>query len=235
MGEAVRGAIDEALKVREEGQDQGQLPQEPPVVRVEVSDGDEQQRILINARSDDTGSSTTIDGATDILSATKDGIITGILPGFEGFPRRKPQDDTVRQTSTRPATVLRPDGTPVATVKFELEDAIVPTPSDIVENDIFDPAEYDFEEDGSLSAIPADTDDEGAPFDNRILGGRSSANIVQATVVEDLVSNDFRLRSVTSHDMTSKMGDKMSPRLHEISLLIALNHLHEIKRNLGLV
>ena len=58
------------------------------------------------------------------------------------------------------------------------------------DNDIFgefDPAEYEYvEEDDSLSAIPADTDDEGAPFDNRILGGRSSANIVQATVVEDL-------------------------------------------------
>ena len=160
VSEAVRGAIDEALKVKDEG-GLDLKGQEPPVVRVEVSD-DGKQRILINARSDEIGihnSTTTSDG------------ITGILQGFAGY---LPQEGI---------TTSRPPGT----VRFELEDAVVSTPPSIEEeefpNNIFDPAEYD----DDLSAIPADTDDEGAPFDNRILGGRSSANIVQATVVEDLV------------------------------------------------
>ena len=185
VGEAVRGALGEAFKDEGQGQDQGQVPY-PPVVRVEVSGSrrDEQQRILINARSDDIGESSTTDG------------IAGLFPGF---PRRGSQDGIVRQTTARPETV-----------KFELEDAVVSTPSDIGEyeypNNIdqseFDPAEYEYgEEDDSSSAIPADTDDEGAPFDNRILGGRSSANIVQATVVEDLVRTGSKLL----HDMTQNI------------------------------
>ena len=69
---------------------------------------------------------------------------------------------------------------------------VAATPSDVEEppsNAIggateFDPAEYDENLSAGSSAIPANTDTE--VVDNRILGGRSSANIVQATVVEDL-------------------------------------------------
>ena len=171
VGEAVRGAIDEALKVKDftkqepVGQvllSKGEGGRDQPVVRVEVSD-DGKQRILINARSDEIG-------IYNSTTTTKDGI-TGILSGFSG-------EGITRETTARPGTV-----------KFELEDAVVvsSTPPSIEEeefpNNIFDPAEYEYDD---LSAVPADTDDEGAPFDNRILGGRSSANIVQATVVEDL-------------------------------------------------
>ena len=184
VGEAVRGALGEAF--RDEGRDQGQVPY-PPVVRVEVSESrDEQQRILINARSDDIG----IKGA-EIGGSKTTPPSTGGITGLPGFPRRGSQDGVIRQTAT-PRAPARPE-----TVRFELEDAVVSTPSDIGEYEYpdnvigdqseFDPAEYEYgEEDDSSSAIPADTDDEGAPFDNRILGGRSSANIVQATVVEDL-------------------------------------------------
>ena len=134
VGEAVRGALGEAFKDEGQGQDQAQVPY-PPVVRVEVSGSrrDEQQRILINARSDDSG--------IEIgESSTTDGI-TSVLPGS--------QDGTVRQTTQR-APAARPE-----TVKFELEDAVVSTPvSDIGEyeypNNIFaqsefDPAEYEYD------------------------------------------------------------------------------------------
>ena len=190
VGEAVRGALGEAFRDEGQGRDQGQVPY-PPVVRVEVSESrDEQQRILINARSDDIG----IKGA-EIGGSKTTPPSTGGITGLPGFPRRGSQDGVIRQTAT-PRAPARPE-----TVRFELEDAVVSTPSDIEGEEYpsnvidfgdpseFDPAEYEYigaEEDGSSVAIPADTDDEGAPFDNRILGGRSSANIVQATVVEDL-------------------------------------------------